>query len=322
MKPFLLVILAFAACVAPKDGELEASERRAEAASRRGDWAVAAELWYRVYLSEGFEDERACLETARALYELGDFKSAESMAADGSRRFPESAALMEHHGVTLEATGYRRAAESAYASALELQPDLAVALMGLGRVRLALGLSGSAVRPLRRLVELDPSPEALRLLSQGARSARDLVLVYDTCLHLFDIEEGGVEELINAGTIGLESSLRAERRAAPIVCEAWLERALEVDPQRTRAHILLGAYRRLAGDDGAAASHLNRACETDPACAEAFLDFAERHIRMSERETARTLLDYARKLVDTDSTKERYELLSLALMEEPEAVSR
>lgn len=320
MRTLLLTIITLAGCAAPKDRGLEANERLAEAASRRGDWAVAAELWHRVYLTENFEDERACLETARALYELGDPESAESMVADGLRRFPVSFALMEYHGTTLEATGYRRAAESAYAGALELQPGLVVALLGLGRVRLSLGLPDSAVRPLKRLVEIDPSPEALRFLSQVARSTRDFVLAYDTYLHLFDIEEGSLDELISAASIGLESSLRAERRAAPLVCEAWLKRALEVDPQRTRAHILLGAYRELAGDDEAAVSHLSRACETDPACAEAYLDLAEIHIRMSERETARSFLNHARKLVDTDNTRERYELLE-ARVEEPAPVA-
>jgi len=227
---------------------------------------------------------------------------------------------MEYHGVTLEATGYRRSAEAAYASALELQPDLTVALVGLGRVRLALGLPDSAVHPLKRLGELEPSPEALRLLSQAARATRDFVLAYDTYLHLFDIKEGRVSELVGAATIGLESSLRAERRAAPLVCEAWLKRALEVDPQRTRAHILLGAYRELAGDDEAAVSHLSRACETDPACAEAYLDLAEIHIRMSEKETARSFLNHARKLVDSDNNRERYKLLN-ARAEEPAPVA-
>lgn len=320
MRSIPFIIISLAACAAPRDRGVELNERLAEAASKRGDWAEAAELWHRVYLSERFDDERACLETSRALYELGDLESAEAMAADGRRRFPESFALMEYHGVTLEATGYRRAAESAYASALESQPSLVVALLGLGRVRLLLGLPDSAVRPLRQLVEIDPNPEALRLLAQGARATKNFVLAYDTYLHLFDLKRGELNELINAATIGLESSLRAERRAAPLVCEAWLKRALEVDPQRTRAHILLGAYRELAGDDEAAVAHLSRACETDPACAEAYLDLAEIHIRLSERETARSFLNHARKLVDTDNTRERYELLE-ARAKEPELVA-
>ena len=317
MRSTLTILVFLGACAASKDRGLEVNERLAEAASKRGDWAQAAELWHRVYLSERFNDERACLETSRALFELGDHESAEAVAADGRRRFPESFALMEYHGVTLEATGYRRAAESAYASALESQPSLTVALLGLGRVRLLLGLPDSAVEPLRRLVEIDPNPEALRLLAQGARATKDFVLAYDTYLHLFDLRRGGLDELLSAATVGLEPSLRAERRAAPLVCEAWLKRALEVDPQRTRGHILLGAYRELAGDDEAAVAHLSRACETDPACAEAYLDLAEIHIRLAERETARSFLSHARKLVDTDNTRERFELLQ-ARVEEPE----
>ena len=314
----ILILFALTACVTPEDKGLVANRRLAEAASKRGDWPVAAELWHRVYFSEGFKDPRACLETARALHLLGDPESAEALLASGLQRFPESFALMEYHGVTLEATGYRRAAESAYANALALQSDLVLSLIGLGRVRLALGLPGSAVQPLRRLVELDPSSEALRFLSEAARATKNFVLAYDSYLHLFDVGSGIVSELVNAASVGLESSLRAERRAAPLVCEAWLKRALEVDPQRTRAHMLLGAYRELAGDDEAAVSHLSRACETDPACAEAYLDIAELHIRMSERETARSFLNHARKLVDTKSTRARFEALE-ASAEEPVA---
>jgi tetratricopeptide (TPR) repeat protein len=306
--PTLLLLLA-AACSTPLGAGVEANTRLAEAASRQGDWAAAADLWHRVYMAGEFQSPRACLGTSRALWELGDPDSAEALLRDGLRRFPEDAALYELHGVVLEETGYRRAAEGAYARAVELQSGLIVSLEGLGRVRLQLGLESAAIAPLRRLVELEAEPEALRMLARAARGAGELVLAYDTLLHLFDDTGGTVEELMLAGTLGLESGLHRVRRASPIVCEAWLGRVLEVDPQRTDAHVLLGTYRMRAGDDAGAALHLRRACETDPACAVAFLDLAEVHLRLGETESARALLEHADAIVDGDAARTRLSTL-------------
>lgn len=317
MRATILILATLTACATPRSAGVEVNERLAEAASRRGDWAVAADLWHRVYLAERFGNPRACLETSRALAELGDPNSAEALLRDGLRRFPEDSALSEFHGVVLEETGYRRAAEGAYARALELQPDLVLALEGLGRVRLQLGLETSAIPPLRRLVELDATPEALRMLVQAARGGGEHVLAYDTILHLFDETGGTTEELMDAATIGLEPELRSFRRASPLVCEAWLTRVLEADPQRTRAHILSGTYRELAGDDEAAVRHLRRACETDPGCVEAFLDLAEVHLRLAEVEAARDLLGHAAEIAeDPDSRARLSTLLSRADEEE------
>ena len=316
MSTKILLLVALTACAAPRDAGLEANTRLAEAASRRGDWPLAADLWHRVYMAEGFQSARACMETSRALAELGDSESAEALVRDGIRRFPEDFALHELHGVVLEQTGYRRAAEGAYAKAVELQPGLIVSLEGLGRVRLQLGLETSAIPPLRRLVELDATPGALRMLARAARGGGELVLAYDTLLHLFDDTGGTSEELMAAASLGLESGLRSARRASPIVCEAWLARVLEADPQRTAAHVLLGTYRARAGDDAAAAKHLRRACETDPGCAEAFLDLAEVHLRLKETDSARALLKHAEEIVDNEAARVRLSTLRSRVDEE------
>ncbi len=309
MRAKTLFLITLAACTSTRDAGVEANERLAEAASRRGDWTVAADLWHRVYLADQLDNARACLETSRALAELGDPDSAEALLRDGIRRFPRNPALHELHGCVLEETGWRRAAEVAYAKALELQPGLVLSLAGLGRVRVELGLETLAISPLKRLVELDPRPGSLRLLTHAARAAGDHVVAYDAYLHLLDVTTGTLEDLMDAGSLGLDPSLRTERRAAVTVCEAWLMRALEVDPQRTRAHITLGTYSVIAGDDDAAAQHLTRACETDPACVEALLDLAEVQLRRAELEAAKALLDQARGLTEDAASRTRLSIL-------------
>ena len=309
MRGPILFLAALAACATPRDAGVDANERLAAAASRRGDWPVAADLWHRVYLADELKNPRACLETSRALAELGDPDSAEALLRDGARRFPTNAAIYELHGHVLEETGWRRAAEAAYVKALELQPGLVASLMGLGRVRLQLGLETAAIPPLRHLVELDPTPESLRLLTRAARRASEHVIAYDAYLHLFDVTKGNLEELLEAGSLGLRPDLRELRRASAPVCEAWLNRALEIDPQYTRAHILLGAYRALAGDEDEAAEHLTRARETDPACVEAILDLAELQLRRAELETARELLEQAGELAEDESSQARLQIL-------------
>ena len=220
-----------------------------------------------------------------------------------------NAALYELHGRVLEETGWRRAAEAAYVKALELQPGLVFSLAGLGRVRLQLGLETAAISPLQRLVELDPTPEYLLLLTQAARSAGDAVVAYDAYLHLFDLTRGTLGELMDAGSLGLLPGLRDVRRASAPVCEAWITRALEIDPQCTQALILLATYRTLAGDEEAAAEHLTRARETDPACLEAILDLAELQLRRAEFEAARGLLDRASELAEDEDSRARLSIL-------------
>ena len=309
MRAATLVLVALAACATPRDVGIQTNERLAEAASRRGDWSLAADLWHRVYLADQLNNPRACLETSRALAELGDPASAEALLRDGIKRFPLDPALHELHGYVLEQTGWRRAAEAAYAAALELQPGLALSLKGLGRVRLQLGLENAAIPPLRRLVELDPTPESLRLLVEAARKAEDPVVAYEAYLHLFDEIRGETAELIDAGSLALSQALRDTRRASSAVCEAWLARALEIDPQLTRAHALLGRYRMLAGDDQAAILHLTRACETDPANVAALLDLAELRLKGAELEAARRLLDRADGLAGETAARARLNAL-------------
>jgi len=309
MRVPTLFLVALAACAAPRDAGVDTNERLAEAATRRGDWPVAADLWHRVYLADNLNNSRACLETSRALAELGDPDSAEALLSDGVRRFPLNAALYELHGSVLEEIGWRRAAEAAYVKALELQPGLVFSLAGLGRVRLQLGLETAAISPLQRLAELDPTPEFLRLLTQAALRADEHVIAYDAYLHLFDETRGTLEELLDAGRLGLQPDLRSVRRASSPVCEAWLTRSLEIDPQCTNAYILLGAYRVLAGDEDAAVEHLTRARETDPACVEAILDLAELQLRRRELEEARELLDQASELVEDEASRARLQAL-------------
>lgn len=315
MRAKIFLLASLVACAAPRSAGVDANERLAQAATKRGDWPVAVDLWHRVYLADQLENPRACLETSRALSELGDLDSAEALLKDGARRFPEDSAIHELHGVVLEESGYRRAAEAAYSKALDLQPGLIRSLAGLGRVRLRLGLESSAIPPLRRLVELDPCPETLRLLARAALAAEEHVLAYDTFLHLFDDTEGELEELIDAAHLGLEPDLGSLRPAAPLVCEAWLSMALELDPQRTQGLILLGAYKELTGDDEAAARHLRRALETDPASVEALIELAEIELRLLRVEEALTLLGQASQLVEDDGARARVATMLLRAAE-------
>ena len=309
MRALSLTLLTLSACVTSRDAGVEANERLAAAASRRGDWEVAADLWHRVYLADGLDNPRACLETSRALAELGDPASAEALLRDGVRRSPESAALHELHGRVLEETGWRRAAEAAYVKALELQPGLTTSLAGLGRVRLQLGLETSAIAPLERLVELDPTPDSVRLLTEAARSAGQDTVAYDAYLHLFDLTQGTLWELVDAGSLGLKPGLREERRASGPVCDAWLSRALEVDPQCAQAHIYLGRFRVLAGEEDEAAAYLMRAREIDPGEVETVLELAELELRRGERAAATELLDQAAELARDEADRVRLELL-------------
>ncbi len=91
---------------------------------------------------------------AQRLYDAGDYDAALRVLRDGLGRHPDSAALQTTLGFVRVAREEWAWARSAFAAALELDPDHEDALVGMGEALLKLGDSAGAQRCFSRLAEL------------------------------------------------------------------------------------------------------------------------------------------------------------------------
>jgi predicted Zn-dependent protease len=85
-------------------------------------------------------------------------------------KHPDSAAIQSIRGLDLELSGSVEPARAAYRRALELEPENAAALAGLGRLALASD-PGEALRLLDRAAAADPSDPAPMLLAARAKAS-------------------------------------------------------------------------------------------------------------------------------------------------------
>jgi tetratricopeptide (TPR) repeat protein len=280
----LLALAALAllgACRSTPDSR--AAVEAAEAATRTEDWPRAAELWTEVHVSSGGTDRRAYLESARALHEAGDPTSACGMLRQGLAVFPDDAELLALHGRVLRQCGFRRAAEDTYARAVEVDPQNADALLALAELRLDLGLEHTAIAPLERLVELTGGDaHTLSLLGRVQAVEGDPVAAWRSFERAIELGADDVPTLVQAGHLSTLPRVRSEEPGALEEGEGWLERAVALDPQATRAHFLLGLTQEELGRLVEALASYRRAVETDPGCVEALTNLAVLYARIGD----------------------------------------
>jgi len=270
--------------IALRTNERDVTPASARAASRAKDWPLAAARWNEIFLREGSPE--ACVETARAVHELGDGESARAILDMGLSRHPADPSILEMQGEVLARTGFRRAAEAALEQALAADPDRPEALLTLGRVRLELELPSAAEAPLSRRIELGHSDAQTWLLRARARRASGnaggaLEDYRSAFAQMDDGRSAEVRDLVCAGTLYVDPALRKGERARSLA-RAWLERAVERDPQCTTAWHHLGLIHEDLGDQEAAIRHYRRAAETDPAHLTSLAKLAELHSQRGE----------------------------------------
>jgi Flp pilus assembly protein TadD len=283
--------IALCGCGAPR---YDAARSRAQIATDAGDWLGAAERWYAIYERDGVSDPRPCAETARALIELGDPEGAARFVELGLRDHPESVELLEIQGDALVAQGFLRAAEGWYERALSIDPDRAPSLLGLAEQRMALGMEATALRPLRRLVELGRADDACwRMLAIARQAAGDPVGAFDAWTEVFGRGAGRQPDRVRAAGLCLEPEVEAGRAEASARCRAWLAEAIELDPQCSPAHFQLGVLLERSGDVRGAERAYLRAVETDPANLTALTNLAVLYAEEGDAERTRAMVELA-----------------------------
>lgn len=301
----LVLVLGLASCASSGPGKATLETRsHAEHATRSGDWRAAADHWYAIFLDGGCVEVEPCVETARALIELGDPESASSIVKLGLDNNPNEPALLEMEAEALVASGFRRSAERSYERALAGNPDSPTCLLGVARQRMALGKESLAVRPLERLIAMQPEHyEALTLLARARTAAGDSPGAFSAWTAAFQIDRGrdtltpqAIADRLEAGMLFMESDVQAAYPHAGETCGRWLARVLEDDPQCTRAHFELGVLYERVGRLDLAVEAYRRAVETDPACLMALTNLALLHSVRGEVEQTQALVDRALSL--------------------------
>lgn len=294
------------ACESPKRLPPIANPRSvAEVATRDKNWSVAAARWHEVYLAEGDKTSEPCVQTARALLMLKDPTSAVHMASMGLERFPNDVELLEIKGEALLQRGFRRAAEECYVSLIALDPKRVSSLLALARLRIELRREAQAIPLLKDAVQLTGGDaESYALLARALSATGDACGAFDAYEKLFLTRDGTVEELVAASSLSLEGTLCRVQPDARLICERWLQRAIEIDPQCTRAHFGLGVlYEELGRTKDAIASY-RRAVATDPSCLMALTNLAVLYSSLGDTENTLEMVTRALKL-ETDGARRK-----------------
>lgn len=135
-----------------------------------------AEACYRQALALGGDDFRCIYWLALMLYQQGGkIQESETLMRRASEMQPNYPAVFYRLGEFLDRSGKRQDARKAYADALRLDPNLAIAHQNLGQVLLDLGESANAVQHLERAIELgDKNRRCSAALAKGYRRLGDL----------------------------------------------------------------------------------------------------------------------------------------------------
>ncbi|MBL8858800.1 MAG: tetratricopeptide repeat protein [Planctomycetes bacterium] len=273
----LLALVAAPGCFGPRSGPVSgasADPNAAAAATARKDWRDAADRWYSVYLVDQGRDPKAILETARALFMLGDSESANNMIDLGLRKHTDNVDLIEMKADILVAMGFRRPAERYYQRVLDKEPQRRSALLSIGRARIQLGLEAAAVAPLQQLVATGGDYESYSLLARALKGSGDPGGAYLAWKNAFQYPGANVEDMLTASALSLDAGVRRTHPGAAAECTAWLEQAISLDPQCSSAHFQLGLLAEETGAIDAAIEHYRRAVELEPSCLIALTNLA------------------------------------------------
>jgi len=288
------------------------------AATRSEDWSRAASLWHSLFMADPDRPVEACREAARALLRLNDPESAAHLLDLGLAAHPDDPDLLTQKGEALVALDFRRAAEECFERALSVDPRRVGALIALGRLRIDLGLEGSAVEPLQRAVVITGGDfETWRLLAKAQRESGASPKAYECWRKAFVMGPGTVDDLVEAATLFLDESFRrAHPESGEQMC-TWLRAAASRDPQCVRAHFQLGVLSEEMGRREEAIEHYRRAVEIDPGCLMALTNLAILYAHHGDEPNAREMVVRALAL-EQDGNRRRALQKLLEPFEKPE----
>lgn len=290
----LIALAALFACPSCAGADGPQAWSLAEDASAEEDWSRAVDLWYEIHRREDQKSVRSYYETSRALLETADFEGACALLRQGLTEHPDAPELYELHAEVLETSGFDRAAEHAYARLVELCPQHIDGLVGLGRIRLRLGLERGARVPLERAIELDPDrADAYTHLAVVSAEMGDDLSAFAYYSRAFQLGAGDDSLLVAAASLAMGEAVAKERPEAHEAALLWMDAVAERQPQNTPAHFLRGVHLEALGRNEDALEAYLRAFETDPGCIQALTRLAQLYATLGDDVKAEEMVQRA-----------------------------
>ena len=285
--------LCLPACMGYPVREDQTLIEAAEAATSRHDWLAAENYWMRAVEEEGAVNPKTHLGLARVLIETDQKERAQNRLDVANALFPANADLRLLSGQLLRSRGYSRAAERNFEIAVAANPDLAEAWLRLAQVRLDLDLpekAGEAIEAYDRLVQADPRASFVR--AQVCASRGELERAMDCYSAALAGSQVDIECLIAAAATVATDRHKDASEATIRQALAWVDRALERDPQQSEASYVKGMLLERLGDDSGAIEAYKRSIElTDHLLAMTRL--AQLYARLGRLDEADRMIDRA-----------------------------
>ena len=227
---------------------------------KRGQYQQAVQATERA-VELGATDEEVWRTRWEAYRNLGDEeKAAEAMddlEAAGLRA--QQAVKLHNEAVALSRAGDHEAALAKFQEALQMDPNLETALLGVATTGLDLGRYAEAAEAARRILRADPGNEqALRIRYNAALGLEDREMIVDALVGLAQVDP-------SIALQGLNQLAQAAYEADDAVrAEDLFTKVLAIDPDHAQSHYLIGLLFLRKGANQEAIHHLERFVELAP----------------------------------------------------------
>jgi tetratricopeptide (TPR) repeat protein len=235
---------------------INVEQKRYKEAAEAADKAVAL----------GSTDESVLRARWEAYRNLGDEAKAAKAREDLDKfgRLAEEAKRIHNEGVALSKAGDEEGAIAKFKEALEVDPNLQVARLGLAATALKVGRNAEAAAAAETILKTEPQNEqALRIRYNASLKLGDETKVVDALVGLAAVDPVTARDnLFKLASKAYDSddSVKAKER---------FNKVLELDPNHPRSHYFLGLILMREGAKEQAKSHLERFLQLAPADPEA-----------------------------------------------------
>jgi tetratricopeptide (TPR) repeat protein len=209
----------------------------------------------------GSTDELVLRSRWEAYRQLGDEAKAAEAREDleTSGRLTEEAKRIFNEGVRLSKAGDQEGAFLKFQEAVEIDPNLRVALLGVATTGLKIDRNAEAAAAAETILVEDPQNEAaLRILYNASLELGDEDMIIDSLVVLAAVEPATAREglwLLALAVYDADDMDEAKKRFGKV---------LEVDPNHARAHYYLGLICVSDGANEEAMGHLERFIQLAP----------------------------------------------------------